>query len=210
MASLCRTHTVLLNLYQPATDHPSVLFCGSSYTCARHSSCLTRLKLQYHVSQLSLLAAYRAWHVLLQWDSVSSTLPDCDPQLCWLKPRSFVLVQRLVFLSKLVPPDFGYDRVGVGVLATGQHVGVALLLWPNPFGLRCDAPIEDLVACIRRWRRSSSIDLTTQWIRVTYVDAPPHSSSNHLHKSLPHTDPGSGPFCPPIRDQSYYGPQARL
>ena len=37
-------------------------------------------------------------------------------------------VHRLVFLSKFVPPDFGCDRVGVGFLAIGQHVGVALLL----------------------------------------------------------------------------------
>ena len=57
-----------------------------------------------------------------------STLPDCDPQLCRLKPGAFVLVHRFVFLSKLVPLEFGCDRVGVGVLAVGQHVGVALLL----------------------------------------------------------------------------------
>ena len=37
--------------------------------------------------------------------------------------RASVSVHCLVFLSKLVPPDFGCDGVGVGVLAIGQDVG---------------------------------------------------------------------------------------
>ena len=60
-----RTHTALPNLYQPATDLRSVLFCGSSYMCAWHSS--RRLVLQYDVWQPSLLAGYRARHVLQQY-----------------------------------------------------------------------------------------------------------------------------------------------
>ena len=39
----------------------------------------------------------------------------------------------------------GCDQSGVGVLALGRHVGVALLLSFPPVGLRCDAPAEDLV-----------------------------------------------------------------
>ena len=55
------------NLYQPATDLPSVLFCGSYYTCARHSSRLARLEIQYDASQLPLPEAGRAPHVLLHF-----------------------------------------------------------------------------------------------------------------------------------------------
>ena len=39
-----------------------------------------------------------------------------------------MLVHRLRFLSKLVPPDSGCDRVGVGASANGKHVGISLLL----------------------------------------------------------------------------------
>ena len=68
MASLCRTHTALPNFYQPATELPSVMFCGSYYRCTRHSSRLARLELQYEASQLPLLEAGRARHVLLHKD----------------------------------------------------------------------------------------------------------------------------------------------
>ena len=72
-----------------------------------------------------------------------------------------VLVHLLVFLSNLVPPDSGLDQVGVGVSAIGKHVDVALLLCPHLDGLRCEVPVEDLVAHSRCFRRSWSIGLTT-------------------------------------------------
>ena len=41
---------------------------------------------------------------------------------------------------------FGGDRSGVGVLAIGRHVGVALLLFANSVGVCCDdASVEGLI-----------------------------------------------------------------
>ena len=62
-------------------------------------------------------------------------------------------------------------------------------------------------------RHSTSIGLTTQWNRGTYVHAPPHNRRAICFASLYHTYRfRAGPFFlpPPIRDQSYHDPQARL
>ena len=41
---------------------------------------------------------------------------------------------------------FGCDRSGVGALAIGRHVGVALLLFGNSVGVCCDdASVEGLI-----------------------------------------------------------------
>ena len=56
-----------------------------------------------------------------------------------------MLVHRVVILSELVPSaSVATDLVKV-FRAIGQHVGVALLLSFHPVGLRCDAPLQDLV-----------------------------------------------------------------
>ena len=61
-------------------------------------------------------------------------------------------------------------------------------------------------------RRSTSIGLTTQWNRGTYVYAPPHTRRANLFASLYHIPiPGRvASLYPPIRYLSYYELQARL
>ena len=60
-------------------------------------------------------------------------------------------------------------------------------------------------------RRSTGIGLSTQWNWGAYVHAPPYTRRAILFASLSHTDPGPGCFpLSPIRDLSYYEPQARL
>ena len=56
-----------------------------------------------------------------------------------------MLLHGWVFLSKLVPwVSVATDPVEV-FRAIGRHISVALLLSFHPVGLRCDAPVEDLV-----------------------------------------------------------------
>ena len=67
----------------------------------------------------------------------------------------------------LVPSDTSCDRSGVGTRAIGHYrrcsAATCLLI---PDGLRCDAPVEDLIESIRRIRRSVSIGFTTHRARL--------------------------------------------
>ena len=56
-----------------------------------------------------------------------------------------MLVHRLVFLSKLVPSASVWTDPVKVFRAIWRHVAVALQLSFHPVGLRCDAPVEDLV-----------------------------------------------------------------
>ena len=67
----------------------------------------------------------------------------------------------------LVPSDTGCDRSGVGTRAIGQYRRCsAATCLPIPDGLRCDAPVEDLIEVIRCIRRSASIGFTTHRARL--------------------------------------------
>ena len=67
----------------------------------------------------------------------------------------------------LVPSDIGCYRSGVGTRAIGKYrrcsAATCLLI---PDGLRCDAPVEDLIKGIRCIRRSVSIGFTTHRARL--------------------------------------------
>ena len=67
----------------------------------------------------------------------------------------------------LVPSDTSCDRFSVGTRAIGQYrrcsAATCLLI---PDGLRCDAPVEDLIKGIRCIRRSASIGFTTHRARL--------------------------------------------
>ena len=67
----------------------------------------------------------------------------------------------------MVPSDPGRDRSGVGTRAIGQYkrcsAANCLLITD---GLRCDAPVEDLIEGIRCIRRSASIGFTTHRARL--------------------------------------------
>ena len=123
-------------------------------------------------------------------------------------PRRSCCVHGIV----LVLSDTSCDRSGVGTRAIGQYrkcsAATCLLI---PDGLRCHAPVEDLIKGIRCIRCSASIGFTTHRARLL----------NHrpeLAEQLPVQDsttinPGPGiyiPFCPPIRDSSYCEPQTHL
>ena len=95
---------------------------------------------------------------------------------------------------------FGCDRSGVGTRAIGQYrrcSAATFLLIPD--GLRCDAPIEDLIKGIRCIRRSASIRFTTHRARLL----------NHLPELVEQlpvqdsttTNPGPGIFlfAPPYQ-----------
>ena len=116
-----------------------------------------------------------------------------------------------MYKSVLVPSaSVATDPVKV-FRTIGRHVGVALLLSFHPVGLRCDAPVEDLVAIQDVEYAQRSLALHPSGTGVLYVHAPPHTRGAILFESLYHTDPRLGRFSlPPIRDLSYYEPQARL
>ena len=111
----------------------------------------------------------------------------------------------------LVPSDTGCDRCGVGTRAIGQYrrysAATCLLI---PDGLRCDAPVEDLIKGIRCIRRSASIGFTTHRARLLnhhpeLVEQLPAQDSTTINPG-----PGIFLFAPPIRDSSYCGTQTHL
>ena len=109
-----------------------------------------------------------------------------------------MLVHRVVFLSELVPSASVAPNPVKVFRAIGKHVGVALLLSFHPVGLRCEAPVEDLVKFQGVEDAQRALALQPSGTGVpTYTPHPPHSSSNSLRKSLPHTDPGPGCFSLP-------------
>ena len=83
------------------------------------------------------------WSKILFYNAFRSTLAYVI--LCArgsLFPLSIFLFLSLILplfpLSFVGAIGFGCDRSGVGVLAIGRHVGVALLLFPNSVGVCCD------------------------------------------------------------------------
>ena len=66
----------------------------------------------------------------------------------------------------LVSSDTGCDRTGVGTRAIGQYKRCSAACLIIPDGLRCDAPVEDLIKGIRCIRRSASIRFTTHRTRL--------------------------------------------
>ena len=98
----------------------------------------------------------------------------------------------------LVPSDSGCHRSGVGTRAIGQYrrcsAATYLLILD---GLRCDAPVEDLIKGIRCIGRSASIGFTTH--RARFLNYRPK-----LAEQLPvqysttiHPRPGIFLFAPP-------------
>ena len=133
---------------------------------------------------------------------------NCDD----ISHRASVLVHRLVFLSRLVPSVLvATDPVKV-FRAIGRHVDVALLLSFHPVGLRFDAPVEDFVKI--RGVEDAQRALAFQPSGTGVPTYTPHSTLVEQFSSqvsTTHTDPGPGFFSlRPIRDLSYYEPQARL
>ena len=93
--------------------------------------------------------------------------------------------------------------------AIGQYDGVALPRFLCSRRATLRRPRRRPYQRYKVLRRSTGFGFTAQ--RVWSTLKTPHSSSICLFESLPHTDPGPALlFAPPIRDQSYHGPKARL
>ena len=83
----------------------------------------------------------------------------------------------------------------------------------HPVGLRCDAPVEDVVKIRGVEDAQRALALQPSGTGVpTHTPHPTLVEQFSSEVSTTHTDPGPGPsICPPpIRDQSYHGPQALL
>ena len=91
----------------------------------------------------------------------------------------------------------GCDRSGVGFLAIGRHICVALPLSFHPVGLRCDAPVEDLVKIRGVGHAQRALPYNPVELGYLRTRPTPHSSSKYLRKSLQYTDPGPGCFSLP-------------
>ena len=111
----------------------------------------------------------------------------------------------------LIPSDTGCNHSGVGNRAIRQYgrcSAATYLLIPD--GLRCAAPVEDLIKGIRCIRRSASIGFTTHRARLL-IYLPKLAEQLPVQDSTTiHPGPGIFLFAPPIRDSSYCGPQTHL
>ena len=116
-----------------------------------------------------------------------------------------------VYKSVLVPSDLvATDRCWCPCYRATHWCSAATFISSRQAVLRRprQRPCQDS----RCRRRSTSIGLTTQWNRGTYVHAPPHTRRAILFAGLYDT-PITGravSLYPPIRDLSCYEPQARL
>ena len=98
------------------------------------------------------------------------------------------------------------------MLAIGRHIGVALLLSFHPVGLRCDAPVEDLVKIrgVEDAQRALALQPSGSGVpRYT-----PHATLVEQFSLQVSTTYGSRArqflFLPPIWDLSYYELRERL
>ena len=99
----------------------------------------------------------------------------------------------------LIPSDPGCDRSGVGTRAIGQYrrcsAATCMLI---PDGLRCDAPVEDLIKGIRCIRRSANIGFTTHRARLLNHRPELAEQLPVQYSTTVHPGPGMFLFAPPL------------
>ena len=116
-----------------------------------------------------------------------------------------------MYKSVLVPSaSVATDPVKV-FRAIERHIGVAVLLSFHPVGLRCGAPVEDLLAIQRVEVAQRALALQPSGTEVPTYTPHPTPIAHSFSQVSTYTDPGPGCFSLlPIRDLRYYEPQARL